>query len=654
MRKLIINGVVADLPDDTVIALTKQSNNIFDFQNKRSNLSNTIKLPLSDTNKGIFEDADDIAAYSTDIRNFHDVKYIQEYEEIISQGQGKLLNSVDSFEFTTYWGNIDLVAILGDKTLRDLDLDDLTHVWNMDNVTALNVGSDDLIYPVLNTHETEELREGTASIPLYAARVMPMVSLSRILEQIQSDNDIEYTGNIVEDYLSPTVDEDSYIPTITKKYEIDVEDVEQSLSTFTILSNTVSAPFAFGDHQYTGGFITNELTVLEDGTYEYASSFNQSFGITGLGVAPTTDIPLTVDTIIAVDVYNTVLGAWNNPTYLEVLAGGYAYGTSTDAIGLVGGIASVEFISASIPRGYYRQGDRIRLNILSDITLDNNAESFTSLTTENIVLPPSTMTFIPQPLIEFNDTWAIEKTLPEIKQIDLLKYIAAKKCYLMDIEDGTRKIRFKKFSDLSNNVGDALDISEITESTKITSYHSELSQENDLIYDNFEGLGNIGKGILTVADNTLTPLNEFYKAPFSASKNELWNNITIGRFPTIKIWNEDLEDVGSRIYRLKKEEFTALYFTAGLDTDSTTEKYIAYWSDVDNFQSIIDSEYVEYKAMMDNFTAVQSSCLLSDEIFKSIDLLEPVFIQQEGSYFMIQIIKDYVSGKPVGIDLIKL
>jgi len=653
MRKLIINGVVADLPDDTVIALTKQSNNIFDFQNKRSNLSNTIKLPLSDTNKGIFEDADDIAAYSTDIRNFHDVKYIQEYEEIISQGQGKLLNSVDSFEFTTYWGNIDLVAILGDKTLRDLDLDDLTHVWNMDNVTALNVGSDDLIYPVLNTHETEELREGTASIPLYAARVMPMVSLSRILEQIQSDNDIEFTGNIVEDYLSPTVDEDSYIPTITKEY-LTSEDINQSIDADRLLSSNSDSPFAFGDHQYGGGPIIEEIIVEETGTFEYSTTLINRFVFNTLGPPPTIDVPIKIDIIIAVDFYDSALGLWSDLTFLEVQSGGYNYEEFNEIDSVLGtGSSGAVFLNQYTLRKYFTAGDRIRFNVLSDVHLSSGAESFTTFSSEQYVNQESIISFIPQ-IIEFNDTWPIEKTLPEIKQIDLLKYIAAKKCYLMDIEDGTRKIRFKKFSDLSNNVGDALDISEITESTNIASYHSELSQENDLIYDNYEGLGNVGKGILTVADNTLTPLNEFYKAPFSASKNELWNNITIGRFPTIKIWNEDLEDVGSRIYRLKKEEFTALYFTAGLDTDSTTEKYIAYWSDVDNFQSIIDSEYVEYKAMMDNFTAVQSSCLLSDEIFKSIDLLEPVFIQQEGSYFMIQIIKDYVSGKPVGIDLIKL
>lgn len=649
-RLLIINGTIADLPADQVIALTKQSNDIFDFQNKRSNLSNTIKLPLTDTNRGIFQDADDIAVYDEDLRNFYQVTYIQEYEEIISYGKGKLLNCDGAFEFTIYWGNIDIVDILGDKTLRDLDLSDLNHTWNLANVKALNAGSDDVIYPVLNTHESEELRVGNSTYPIYGARMMPFVSLRRILEQIATDNNIEYSGNIEDDFIDVAIEDDRYIPVVTKEY-LDVEDVLQTITSNRLLATETRNPFIEGDYVFLQGTIIEEIDVEETGTYEYVLNSLNKFDFTTTSAA--SSIQTNVNVIIAIETYDPNSGLWANAFILGDTTRYQQFDNVETING--NGLTTIGINEEATFRLYFNSGDKIRFSIIAEITIvpSGSSLSFSTFQVNQYLQANSEITFIAQD-IEFGDIWEVAKTLPDIKQIDILKYVAAKNCYLIDCEDGTNIIRFKKFGDIVNGVIDAVDLSNYVESAKITSLHSSLSQENKMLYDNFEDLGTIAKGVLSISDNTLNPTSDFYIAPFSASRNELWRSLVIGRYPAIKAWNEDFEDVKARIYKLSLQNLNPLYITAGGNTEIATNKYIAYWDSIDSFENLITENWQDYLSMMNNYTGVTITCYIDESLFKSIDTLEPIFIQQYGAYFLIRMIKDYVSGQKVNIEIVKL
>lgn len=651
MRLLYVNDSLVDLADNQVVALTKQSNNLFDFQNKRSNLSNTLRLPKSDANNLIFGNANDLSSTAIQ-RNWYTVKYIQEYEEIISYGRGKLVSALGNFyEFIIYWGNIDLVARLGDKTLRDLDLSDLLHTWNLANVKSLSLFSGDVIYPILNTHETEELRAGTVVEPLYAARILPMVSLKRILKQIEIDNDIEFIGNIEGDFIDITdIAEDRYIAPVTKKY-LNVEDVNQIITANRLLSNNTQNPFTEADVLFTEGTVIEEITVEESGTYKYAFNTINRFVFTTTSIAGS--IQMNINVIIAIETYDEPSGLWAN-AYLLGDTTKYQQFNNTETVNGTG-ITTIGLNEDATFRLYFTAGTRIRFSVIANISIvpSGSSLSFTTFNVQQYIQQNSNITFIPQP-IEFGDQWPVESTLPEIAQIDLIKYVAAKKCYLIDTEDGTNQVRFVKFSEIVNSVTQSENISDITESVEITNYHCPLAQENLLHYDNSKTGEPDGEGFIIIEDNTLQPKAEFYIAPFAASKNEVWNSILIGRFPAIKAWNEDLEEVGNRIYKLKYETFTALYIIADVTSQSVTEKYIAYWDSVDNFDSIVDAEYEDYSEVMNNYLGVDAVLNLSANLFKTIDLLRTAYIEHFGAYFLIKIVPDFVEGKKVTVELIKL
>jgi hypothetical protein len=239
--------------------------------------------------------------------------------------------------------------------------------------------------------------------------------------------------------------------------------------------------------------------------------------------------------------------------------------------------------------------------------------------------------------------------------IDLLKYISALGGYRINIEGGTNEVSFIKTKDMINDIGSATDLSDNLESFEIKSLHPNMSQRNYMRYSNDENVGIIGEGYIDISDDTLPREQDFYVAPFSASNNEKWNDLIIGRYPIIKIWNEEFEDIAARLFKLRLEAFDpVLNITAGGGDTTTASKYVAYWQPSQGVDNIIAANYQEYIAMLNNFKMIDGIIYLSDEEFNALDLSKIAYIKQLGSYFIINIVPDYVSGQVVSIDLIKL
>ena len=660
MIKLIIDSEQADLTDGVIIALTKQSNDIFDFNNKRSNLSNTIKLPKSDANNTIFGQANDLASTGV-TRNWFSVKLIQDYEEIISEGKGKLIGSEGNFySFTIYWGNIDLSARIGEKTLRDLELEDLRHVWNTAAAIALSQDSGDVVYPVLNTHETEEKRSGAdGSNYLYANRMIPFVALSRILNQIATDNDLTFEG--IDEFLTPTIVNDYYIPVSRNKY-LDVDNVNQLIESNRLLSTNIRNPFIFTNHEYTGSFLVEEITILETGTYEYYLSAINRFVFDTTSAAGS--IQTNINILIAVDVYDSVLGVWHNPTFTEALAGvpidynteqfnntETITGTGTTTIGI-----NTEYTL----RKYFTAGDKIRFNILSDIYIESSGTSFTAFQVKQYIQENTEITFIPQ-MVVYNDMFPLSPTLPDIKQLDILKFVAAITNSLVDIEDGTNNVIFTKFEDVVNSVITTQDYSDKVEKVKIKSYHPKLSQNNYLNYDNDEDVNeSLAQGNVQITDNNSLLLeSELYKAPFSASNNEFWlyagdTNTEIGRYPIIKVWNAAFNSIKARIFKLKLVD-ESIYIGTGTASGVATSKYVAAFENSQHFSDLgyLDN-YEDYTSVMSNYKACEVLANMTGTDFKAINLYKSLYIEQEGAYFFILSVNDFIQGKKTKLSLLKL
>lgn len=690
MRLLYVNDSLVDLADNQVVALTKQSNDIFDFQNKRSNLSNTLKLPKTDTNNLIFGNANDLNSTEI-IRDWFTVKYIQDYEEVISYGRGKLVSGLGNYyEFIIYWGNIDLVAILGDKTLRDLDLADLRKLWNLTNVAALTITgaqSKDINYPILNTHDTEELRSGlTTGTALYPARMLPFISCRRLLTQIFTDNGLVADGDIKADILDITdIQQDLFIPVIDRQTDVDrrlniVASVRELLGAYNSkmydsvgvntekvfeIANFTDGVNEFYDYYEADEIATYQLKCNLNMGIKYLSTESQFlleiisnlncavvlFAETDSGTGIFPDLSLgdviidnlslgyvitTVDIESGFDMtdpnlYDDILQFWSNLNYI------FEIGELT--------------ISKQL-----QVGERVRFRAYLQTSLYTSEVYYSTAEYHTkINLETGTLINIQPTIVQFGEYYPIAENLPEIQQIDFVKFIAAYFGYLIDVDDGTNIVRFKKLSNVLSNILNAQDWSNNIEHIEISDYHCELAQSNYMNYNNEDSLEDDGRGVFNIADNTLSLVNNFYTAPFSASSNETWDNqnTIIGRYPIIKVWNEAFNKVKPRIFKLRLENFT--HCQIGIDPYiDATQKYVAYFAASQSWRTVLSSRYLEYQAMMNDYKKISAICYFTTAEFKAINMLEPVWVEQLSSYFQIKIVPDFVEGKKVKIELIKL
>lgn len=705
MRKLVINGMTADLTGVGVIALTKQVNDINDVQNRRCNLSNTIELPLSPANQLIFLDASDVNSFNEQQRQFYSVNYIQDYEEIISAGSGKLLGVQNGkYQFIIYWGNISLVDILGDKTLRDLDISDLNHDWVLDNVKALVVPDTNqkVVYPIVSTLALEPLPDALSPSPpingkaIKAYRLMPFVAVSRMLSQIEADSGITFSGADIRKYIdiaSPEgsvagVSNDLFVPVVSKKQattlniEVDsTQDVILDVNTFTYND--------LDDDDYYGATPCKKTDWIEDLVPEF-NEFGGEIEITQDGyynisfllrflreIYSLTETNRYINQVeemyIVADYYTS--GAWLDPQIEDIISTPEDYDIGFNAFH--GGVQDIVINDIPFSRtGYYSfkvneaelqarkqlsAGDKVRFKIFYRYRGITRLATLSPIWKIVTYLAKQSIVQLEPPLIEFGDTWDVAENLPAIKQIDLIKFILAREGMLVQYTDDGSVAQCKKLSDIINDVQNAQDLSGNIQSWTVAEIHSELGQNNVMRYANHESVGDIAEGEFSINDNTLPLNNEFYVAPFSASENEIWvqRGDDVMLYPVINSDSEekDFNSLGARICRLRLKYFAETgfcYFTDNVDTEAVGVKFVArFTSDLD-MNNVLLTNYAQYTEIMNDFKRIEAVATLTTEEFKNLDLLKPAYIQQMGGYFLIEKVQDFVSGRLVKMTLIKI
>jgi hypothetical protein len=690
MRKLIINDIAADLSGVDVIALTKQINELGDLQNKRSSLSNTIELPTSATNNAIFSSANDVVSSSNLQRQFYNVVYIQDFEEIISNGKGKLIGcKAGKYEFVIYWGNISLVDIFGDKTINDLDLTDLNNEWNMDNVKALTVSGTDnkLIYPIMSTVIDEALPDAlspsVSGVPILANKMLPAVALSRILRQMEIDNGIVFSGADIRKYIdisSPVgsvfgVLSDLFIPASTLKQLTDLQleatsDEDEFLQTLimdsaTLLPDTESI---YPGRKMTA-WQTATLHAFNDftGYFEATQAGNYSIDVVlrflrEIHVVTNMYFTQSEEMYIVCDYYDAGSGTWLNPDIADVIANpeNYDFGRNQfDGGSLSSGWYTFQVNEATLQcRKFFDVGDRVRFKIFYRYKEISGSPGGYVYKIANYIAKKTQLTIKP-PLIAYGDTWQCSDFLPKIKQIDLLKYILVREGMLIQYGDDNI-IQCRKLQDIINDVENSQDLSPYVVNYSIDDLHAPMAQKNIFKYSNAEILGETGQGEFTINDNTLPTENESFVAPFSASENELWSRGgDVVKFPVFKTddENKDLEQIGARILRLflkYMSEDGFCYFEDDDGAEGVGVKFVARFPEEMTFQSIINGNYGAYADMMNDYKRITVQVSLSVTTFNTLDLMKPVYIAQLGGLFLIEKIQDFVAGQKTNITLIKI
>ena len=126
--QLYLNDQLADLSDDSPIALSFQINNLADVKNQQGNTSNQFRLPLTQRNRQLLGFPDDIAFTTMLPYRQIPAKVIQDGLEIIPYGIAEL-NGIeqDMANITILSGNVDFFDAI-DGNLYDMG--DSTSQWS--------------------------------------------------------------------------------------------------------------------------------------------------------------------------------------------------------------------------------------------------------------------------------------------------------------------------------------------------------------------------------------------------------------------------------------------------------------------------------------------------------------------------------------------
>jgi len=648
MRKLIVGGVVLDLSNDSQIALTKEINSLWDFKDRRSNLTNTFTLPYTITNNQYFSHANDLTITSIDFRNFHECYYIQDYIQIISYGKLKLTTaSAQGYEVAIAWGNIDLSETLGDKTLQDLNLDDLKHNWTHANVIANYVPAPapafECLYPFYNPSgiDADLFALGTVADPLFSSRFIPFVQLRRIILQIAEDNGLEFTGGI------ENVDSYAYIPVANylfkPEYNVEASFTQRDLTGTPDLLNLSWLPLVYDNIITDDSGLIDPLTgyFISPETANYQINFNLNLYCRFYKQDPALNAEFKASTIV----------------YIKTSIDGIIWVTQQITSLLTVEVNELDFYDWNVCQLEFLQN--IPINNYFQFLVFVNISPVANINQVALYHTPQTTLKINAGQMQFGNEWNVARNLPDIKQIDLLKYACVLGGFMFSKKDNTNEIVFTRYSDIVSDVSGTQDMSEYLDSFEIKDLHTDLSQLNRLKYKNDETVDSErGKGLLLVEDNTLSRENELYEAPFGASEMEAYTDINgkefqVARYPyllDVLPW----ATISPRIFRLNMVFFDS-YFRHLTTTTLVQSKFVASFADSDlSFSNILTKSYGQYAAIVNDFKRISGRFYMTSARFEALDLTKSIYISQLGSRFIIEKTDNWINPQLCEIILIKI
>lgn len=673
MIKLLINDVAADLSGVNKIALTKQIAKIIDVENKRSNLSNTIELPQSETNNAIFYNSNTVNYLGTSPRQFFSVTLIQDYVEIITSGKGKLMGvSGGKYQFVVYWGNISLPEILADKTINDLDLSDLDATWDLTNTKNWTVPgtSYKLAYLLAETHSTEALNSGDVASAINVKRLIPFVALSRILNQIEIDNDINFSGECMRKYIDivsgtfdgnvvNNIDTELWVP-VSKKLDSPIEDYEYKReTTYQLYNNTIA-----NNGSFDSGFIYIP-NPDDNNTWEYTFTQNAIYNISTMLsfishnirfetlMAQRPDISLLV-TFVA-EYYDATTGIWTADTN-PIIKGKTIENMQWND-------SPFNYIIPFSTERLFDVGDKIRFKIKTEIGITGGLVIGNFYTMCYTYLKKDSQISIIPTNASFNNTFYIAKNLPSIKQIDLIKYVMALEGMVMDFNDVDNTFIFRTFNDICDDISTAVDYTDNLQSFEIVAIHPELSKFNEFSYENAEDVGSMGFSAYSPADECLTGTSQIYKAPFSASKNAVYDGSQVAKLPIFENslesgtdlvdYTKDFKDIKPRIVSCYYNPATK-HYTDGTSNTTNGGKYIAVFGSLLDFKFIVKYSYSNWIQTINNYQLINAKMKFTVSEFADIDLLKSAYFKQLGNYFIINKVSNWVAGQLTDVELIKI
>jgi hypothetical protein len=685
--QLYLNDQLVDLSDDNPIALTFQINNLAEVQNQQGNTSNRFKLPLTQRNRQILGFPDDIAFTTNLPYQQYQAKLIQDGLEIIPYGIAEL-NGIDhdAANITILSGNVDFFDAIGGKLYNMGDSTSIwsnygqnmvwkpfDHTWNLDNAAGSQNNTEGWIYPVVDYGTMDA---AIFSNPVDVRYQRPGFFIKTAIELLLKSSGYKATGSLLADPLYPLLiaqfSNGSFEHGTDYQNQPNIKGCQVSaLQAQTFVHNSVTDGSNFGVIGFTN-VISNPSGFWNNNTYKPTEIVSVEITLNTpklrLQGRSTTNSPASLN------IYITLLDSNANVNLATAtfdFANGYTGRVSGSGNSLVAYVdvnnTTLSFTTTLSPAT--AEGIQITYEFLG-----LSGSRFTLYPGASLTIQPQNQT------VQFGQTVQCERIFPDISQKDLLKDTLQRFGVICQTDNSSKTISFNSLRDIVNNIPIAKDWSSkcVDQGKQVSFQLGSYAQVNYMQYQTDENILplKLGWSQINIADQTLPASATLIESPFGPSLNRPWyggtiaqirmvdnasgtNDFSIGVTPRILI--DQKLDIG----RLGK----TVTFTDGSGNNRVINDIIStpyfYKPDAPEpetgygpasllFDDLRKKYYPELEKILTQTKKVVRYVLLTPRDILELDLLIPIYLQQDGAYYYINKIDAWRKGQPTKIELVKL
>ena len=641
MVELIVNDESLDLYENELISLVMAVNDLASIESREGNYSNQFTIPSTSKNNRIF-------GYPNELNLVTGFKPTRSRNGRISINgldvqrgfiQVEEFNQI-SKEFTVsfFGGNTDWIDLISDKSIRDINLDDLNHNWTPANIVANMNNTEGFIYPFIDYGRYQNKVDSLTNIFNWMPAMFTHTLVSRMFENIG--------WKLAGSFLNDPIYNKHIIPFSLQNIFYD----QNYLDNLGFEANQAILPRAPGiGTPIPGTVIFNEVT-----TGNNLASYDP---ITGIYTASSDFNASVYCRVSALDLDSNVIT-------LSVRINGIEVDTFGTIVNWQGALLS---------------GDTIEIYVNEASNLIPNQEIY-----NKFALTPSTQ------MIEGN-VIPMSGTLPDMSQEDFIRTIFNQFGIIFTSDNISKTVSINLFRDIKSNINKALDWTDkidisrdisidyteiVSDYNKINKY---LYKENNVSAEDRIINPILGNGSFSIDNDFLSKEGDIFESEFSASQtvnsfNGVIPLIHIPRYssPATPIDMPDLDPMPRcaicvndvNVLDLSKG-LSSTISVIGLNSLSSTNT-VSYpyfdntftgMTEIDSINqslsfgsnirpkahnNLLETYYEDYISILNNPRKVTLRLNLNERDINNLNFLIPIYIGGElNNYFYINRVSDY-------------
>ncbi|MBS7564676.1 hypothetical protein KHS38_09695 [Mucilaginibacter sp. Bleaf8] len=682
--QLFLNDHLVDLSDDNPIALSFQINNLAEVKNQQGNTSNQFKLPLTQRNRQILGFPDEVAFTTNDPYKQYKAKIVQDGLEIIPFGVAEL-NGVeqDMASITVLSGNVDFFDAIDGKLY---DMGDSTttwgvrkpwfiyaHEWSLYNVAQSQTKTSGWIWPVIDYGNLKYDERNTPEINVKNLR--PGFFLKTAVEMITRNAGFKPTGSLLQDELYNKL----IVQFANDNFEHGTD--QQSLREYNSISLSNSMKFKAGRGLgYADRFPLNTVNPYPVHNNSYP---NDTF-------KPATNeyVALQNCSVSVSFTYDVSIDSKEKPRK----GGGIEIRLKTrdprsGAHSILTTLTTSLTDKATDGHGQYTE-DLRNQKLTYDIDLVKNQTLYIEYNVNN---SSNTYVYIAAGAIFsvtsktknmlYGQQVQCERIFPDIGQKDLLKDTLQRFGIICQTNNETRKVNFAFFSEIIKNISQAVDwTSKCLDQGKSISFKlGNYAQINYLKHKEDDSIipKTLGQSQILVNDKTLPATADLFESQFAPSLNRPFIGGTIA---LIKKVDADADEndfsLGTQPRLLVDQKLSlnqkSVKFVDDDGKSIVVNDYVSVpyfykpdgehnlcWADMpsngtENIKGLKSRYYTDLEHILKQSKKIVRWFLLTPRDILELNLLIPVYLQQDGAYYYINKIDSWRKGQPTKVELVKL